>query len=62
MIPIKKEIDLSEKKSTDISKILRELKRNGSPRRSLKIKTSAKKITEVLTKKNYDKVLPLLSI
>ena len=26
-----KEIDLSEKKSTGISKILRELKRNGSP-------------------------------
>ena len=36
MIPLKKETDLSEKKSTDISKILRELKRNGSPRRSLK--------------------------
>ncbi len=44
MIPLKKETDLSEKKSTDISKILRELKRNGSPRRSLKIKTSAKKL------------------
>ena len=62
MIPLKKETDLSEKKFTDISKILRELKRNSSPRRSLKIKTSAKKITEGLTKKNYDKVLPLLSI
>ena len=84
-----KEIDLSEKKSTGISKILRELKRNGSPLPefetdidrtyiittikihegfALKIENSIQKndrsltevLTEVLTKKNYDKVLPLL--
>ena len=84
-----KEIDLSEKKSTGISKILRELKRNGSPlpefetdvdrtymittiRIHERFETENKNfgqkndrsltevLTEVLTKKNYEKVLPLL--
>ena len=84
-----KEIDLSEKKSTGISKILRELKRNGSPLpefetdsdRTYMIATIrihedflngstnfAQKndrsltevLTEVLTKKNYDKVRPIV--
>ena len=84
-----KEIDLSEKKSTGISKILRELKRNGSPMpefetdadrtymiTTIKIherfeidnknfgqkndRSLTEVLTEVLTKKNYDKVLPLL--
>ena len=84
-----KEIDLSEKKSTGISKILRELKRNGSPlpefetdvdrtymittiRIHERFETENKNfgqkndrsltevLTEVLTKKNYEKVLPIL--
>ncbi len=84
-----KEIDLSEKKSTGISKILRELKRNSSPmpefetdadrtymittiriheRFEIENKNFGQKndrsltevLTEVLTKKNYDKVLPIL--
>ena len=84
-----KEIDLSEKKSTGISKILRELKRNGSPlpefetdadrtymittikihgRFEIDNKNFGQKndrsltevLTEVLTKKNYEKVLPIL--
>lgn len=84
-----KEIDLSEKKSTGISKILRELKRNGSPMpefetdadRTYMITTIrihekfenenknfgqkndrslTEVLTEVLTKKNYDKVLPII--
>lgn len=83
-----KEIDLSEKKSTGISKILRELKRNGSPLpefetdadrtymiTTIKIHTgftfqnanSGQKndrsltevLTEVLSKKNYEKILPI---
>ena len=84
-----KEIDLSEKKSTGISKILRELKRNGSPLpefetdmdRTYLITTIRKHegfegenqnfgqkndrsltevLTEVLTPKNYNKVLPII--
>lgn len=84
-----KEIDLSEKKSTGISKILRELKRNSSPmpefetdadrtymittiriheRFEIENKNFGQKndrsltevLAEVLTKKNYDKVLPIL--
>ena len=84
-----KEIDLSEKKSTGISKILRELKKNGSPLpefetdmdRTYLITTIRKHegfegenqnfgqkndrsltevLTEVLTPKNYNKVLPII--
>ena len=84
-----KEIDLFEKKSTGISKILRELKRNGSPLpefetdmdRTYLITTIRKHegfegenqnfgqkndrsltevLTEVLTPKNYNKVLPII--
>ena len=83
-----KEIDLSEKKSTGISKILRELKRNGSPLpefetdadrtymiTTIKIHESfefekenfcqkndrslTEVLTEVLSKKNYEKILPI---
>ena len=84
-----KEIDLSEKKSTGISKILRELERNGSP--SPEFETDADRtymittvrihkgfradnenfgqkndrsltevLTEVLTKRSYDKLLPII--
>lgn len=84
-----KEIDLSEKKSTGISKILRELERNGSPLpefetdedRTYMISTMkihkgfeandksfgqkddrslTEVLTEVLTKKNYDKLFPII--
>ena len=84
-----KEIDLSEKKSTGISKILRELKRNGSPLpefetdadrtymiTTIKIhkgfefekenlgqkndRSLTEVLTEVLAKKNYEKVLPII--
>lgn len=84
-----KEIDLSEKKSTGISKILRELKRNGSPLpefetdadrtymiTTIKIhegfavknegfgqnndRSLTEVLTEVLSKKNYDKILPII--
>ena len=84
-----KEIDLSEKKSTGISKILRELKKNGSPLPefetdadrtymiiTIKIhkgfefakenfgqkndRSLTEVLTEVLTKKNYEKVLPII--
>lgn len=83
-----KEIDLSEKKSTGISKILRELKRNGSPLpefetdadrtymiTTIKIhsgfgfenenfgqkndRSLTEVLTEVLSKKNYEKILPI---
>ena len=80
-----KEIDLSEKKSTGISKILRELERNGSPLpefetdadRTYMITTvkihkgfrvnnenfgqkNDRSLTEVLTKRNYNKLLPII--
>lgn len=84
-----KEIDLSEKKSTGISKILRELKRNGSPLPEFETDTDrtymittirihkgfasanenfgqkidrslTEVLTEVLTKRNYAKVLPIV--
>lgn len=84
-----KEIDLSEKKSTGISKILRALERNGSPLpefetdadrtymiTTIKIREGftlenknfgqkndrslTEVLTEVLTKKNYEKVLPIV--
>lgn len=83
-----KEIDLSEKKSTGISKILRELKRNGSPPpdfetdadrtymiATIKIhekfmnsdfnqkneRSLSGVLSEVLTKKDYDKVSAIVS-